>query len=275
MENKCKIVVDLLPTYIEKMTSNETNKFIEEHLRNCKNCNQIYLNMIEEIKKEDISNDEIVHTIKKYKNKIFLIKFFVITILLVVIGINLTNLGFKYFVLSNAYKKNIKYDIGKNYTIEEYNENIERYEFHTTTYFGYGKMKKIYGDQLLEYYDGKNHYYFNNTDMTYYVEENVKLDDDININLETFKNINSNFELIKLLVSKEIVISQKNLRDEMYYLIKNSLGERIYLDKETFFAEAILKPNISDDKEYRITQSNVNWRLVEMPDISAYTQVSK
>ena len=71
MENKCKIVVDLLPTYIEKMTSNETNKFIEEHLRNCKNCNQIYLNMIEEIKKEDISNDEIVHTIKKYNNNIF------------------------------------------------------------------------------------------------------------------------------------------------------------------------------------------------------------
>lgn len=31
--NKCKIVQDLLPNYIEKLTSNETSEFINEHLK--------------------------------------------------------------------------------------------------------------------------------------------------------------------------------------------------------------------------------------------------
>ena len=35
MENKCKIVTDLLPNYIENLTSEDTNKFIEEHLNSC------------------------------------------------------------------------------------------------------------------------------------------------------------------------------------------------------------------------------------------------
>ena len=44
MENEkiCKIVQDLLPNYIENLTSEETNIFIEEHLNTCSNCKNIY-----------------------------------------------------------------------------------------------------------------------------------------------------------------------------------------------------------------------------------------
>ena len=31
----CKIVQDLLPNYIENLTNEETNHFIEEHLKEC------------------------------------------------------------------------------------------------------------------------------------------------------------------------------------------------------------------------------------------------
>ena len=31
----CKIIQDLLPNYIEKLTNEETNNFIEEHLKEC------------------------------------------------------------------------------------------------------------------------------------------------------------------------------------------------------------------------------------------------
>ena len=31
----CKIVQDLLPNYIEKLTNDETNKYVEEHLKEC------------------------------------------------------------------------------------------------------------------------------------------------------------------------------------------------------------------------------------------------
>ena len=34
----CKIVQDLLPNYIEKLTNNETNKYIESHLNECSEC---------------------------------------------------------------------------------------------------------------------------------------------------------------------------------------------------------------------------------------------
>jgi len=47
MEEKrnCKIVQDLLPNYIEKLTNEETNHFIEEHLKECTECQQIFENM--------------------------------------------------------------------------------------------------------------------------------------------------------------------------------------------------------------------------------------
>ena len=51
MENKtiCKVVQDLLPSYIEKLTSKETNEYIEKHLNECPDCQKIFENMKEKI----------------------------------------------------------------------------------------------------------------------------------------------------------------------------------------------------------------------------------
>ncbi|MCD7823695.1 MAG: zf-HC2 domain-containing protein [Oscillospiraceae bacterium] len=38
MENDCSIVRDLLPLYYENMVSEDTAKFVEEHLKNCPDC---------------------------------------------------------------------------------------------------------------------------------------------------------------------------------------------------------------------------------------------
>ena len=40
-KNDCKIVQDLLPNYIDKLTSKETNAYIEEHINGCKECKKI------------------------------------------------------------------------------------------------------------------------------------------------------------------------------------------------------------------------------------------
>ena len=37
----CNIVQDLLPNYIENLTNEETNKFIDENLKECSECNQL------------------------------------------------------------------------------------------------------------------------------------------------------------------------------------------------------------------------------------------
>ena len=46
---KCKIVQDLLPNYIEKLTNEETNQFIEEHLKECDECKKVLENMQKDI----------------------------------------------------------------------------------------------------------------------------------------------------------------------------------------------------------------------------------
>lgn len=39
---ECDIVQDLLPLYLDKKTSEETDKFVEKHLWECETCGQVY-----------------------------------------------------------------------------------------------------------------------------------------------------------------------------------------------------------------------------------------
>ena len=45
----CGVVYDLLPMHIEKLTSEETTKLIEEHLESCENCRKLKANMETEL----------------------------------------------------------------------------------------------------------------------------------------------------------------------------------------------------------------------------------
>ena len=46
MKKECKIVQDLLPSYVDKLTNEETNQYIEEHLKECKECQKVLENMV-------------------------------------------------------------------------------------------------------------------------------------------------------------------------------------------------------------------------------------
>lgn len=73
MENKekCKIVQDLLPNYIDKLTSEETNSFVEKHLEECKECNEIIENMKKDFEKERKElNKKTIKYAKKINKKI-------------------------------------------------------------------------------------------------------------------------------------------------------------------------------------------------------------
>ncbi|PKM50454.1 MAG: hypothetical protein CVV02_10965 [Firmicutes bacterium HGW-Firmicutes-7] len=48
-ELTCSIVQDLLPNYIEKLTSDDTNIAIEEHLDTCEDCKEAYEQMVDDI----------------------------------------------------------------------------------------------------------------------------------------------------------------------------------------------------------------------------------
>lgn len=91
MKNKdCNLVKDLLPNYIDKVTSSETNIFMEEHLKNCDECRKSFEKMSEEMKIDYKSKDEKkINIFRKVNNKIRLLKviIFVIIFILVVIFI--------------------------------------------------------------------------------------------------------------------------------------------------------------------------------------------
>lgn len=46
---ECELVNDLLPGYIDKKTSIETNQFIEEHIKECQECKDLYEAMVGEV----------------------------------------------------------------------------------------------------------------------------------------------------------------------------------------------------------------------------------
>lgn len=126
-ERDCKIVQDLLPNYIEKLTNEETNLFIEEHLKDCKECTNILENMKKDIKiNEEKRDGREVDYIKKYNKKMKLWK----KILLIILGIILI------YLLTVLYKYNILTKIEERNRISNSSTN---YYYHS-----------ISGDTIME-----------------------------------------------------------------------------------------------------------------------------
>ena len=284
MENKkdCKIVEDLLPAYIDNLLSEESKTFVENHLKTCEACQKAYTEMTSEIQKEEIQNTENIKIIKKYKRKIKTLKVFVILAILILLATVFGVVGFRYSVVKNALLRNINYDVCGNFRIEEYEESIERYEYHTTTYFAESKMKKVKGNDVLEYWEGNDHYYINPENKTYFIKnENIHENDCINIpilvlpEMENLINENrtSPISILKFIFEPNITIQKEAFRAKEYYVIKDiQKGIKVYLDQDTFFAERIVESS-NKCTEYRTLTSSVGWREVTKPDLSGYTLV--
>ena len=88
-ERKCQIVQDLLPNYIENLTNEETNKYIEEHLLQCEECRKVLDNMKKDIEiNNDIKKEKPkVRYIKKYSKKLRIFEVSTFILLLVVLGV--------------------------------------------------------------------------------------------------------------------------------------------------------------------------------------------
>ncbi|MGX4600046.1 zf-HC2 domain-containing protein [Faecalimicrobium sp. JNUCC 81] len=90
---KCEIIKDLLPSYIDELTSNESNLVIEEHVKNCKNCKDELDKMKEDISEELVKiNKEDIKPLKKLNKRV--LKSVIATIL---IGITLLSSYFYFF----------------------------------------------------------------------------------------------------------------------------------------------------------------------------------
>lgn len=82
---ECKIVQDLLPNYIENLTSKETTEYVKEHLKTCENCTNIFNNMREDLKVEKATPKVEIDYMKKVKTKMRIADKLALIILLLII----------------------------------------------------------------------------------------------------------------------------------------------------------------------------------------------
>lgn len=104
-KRNCKVVEDLLPNYIEKLTNEETNKFVEEHLNECADCKKILENMKKEVELNTPKrNEKEVKYIKKFNKKFKILRNILLAILVIIL-IFVGNTFRKYSIIKNLDKK--------------------------------------------------------------------------------------------------------------------------------------------------------------------------
>lgn len=64
----CNIIRDLLPSYIEKLTSEQSNQAVERHVNDCPECNKYLNELQQDVEPQTVLPDEIDY-LKKIKNK--------------------------------------------------------------------------------------------------------------------------------------------------------------------------------------------------------------
>ncbi len=81
-KKECKIVQDLLPNFIEKVTTKETNDYIENHLKTCEECQKIYSSMTENLNAKSTTEEKEVKYLKKFHKQLKVLKIIILVLLL-------------------------------------------------------------------------------------------------------------------------------------------------------------------------------------------------
>lgn len=141
----CKIVQDLLPNYIENLTNEETNKFIEEHLKTCDECKKIYDNMKKDLNVVNTTKEKKkVKFLKQYRNKLRILE---IIILIIVIAF-IVNTGRKMYIITDLNNKAQEYINLENYHRTSY--SLDNGNYTKEEVFSMGDRKKIITTTMSE-----------------------------------------------------------------------------------------------------------------------------
>ena len=273
-ENRnCKIVQDLLPNYIEKLTTEETNQFIEEHLKECDECKTVLENMQKDIQLNDEKQDKReVKYMKEYSNKMKVLKYILLALIIIYIAIVLRR-TFIMFSLSEKAKENKSYD---NY---------------------YAKLYSYQGDSLIitESYNKDGNYLTTMTritedgnqrlKLTFYNKDNEQIalaeseEEKYILNSETTAGWNvspvtyTNDGFIgNLQLAFIIGIDSDYCNGKACYVIKGSSYER-YIDKETGLAIRSIDKNSGQNDtivDYEYTFNTVEDSDIVKPDTTGY-----
>lgn len=247
----CNIIKDLLPSYIEKLTSTETNFFIEKHLEECEECKNTFKNMNKNITDNIEIDEKVLQTkevrfLKNMNKKMFkkaLILGTSIGILILLI-IYICIVIYRFSIIENLSNKyssfqklnNIYLEVNDNYIADnlQFVENLKTQYWYKDNIIKVKQSSSKYDfyNSFTRYIDLKNKkiYVFNDKDKTVEIidRENVEENNEIFIMLNS-KYVKKLNDKIKLSMNIYAPIYNKN---NDYTIVDMGVGNQIY-DSET------------------------------------------
>lgn len=232
-KRECKIVQDLLPSYIENLTTKETKVYIEEHLEKCQSCKQVLERMKQDfnlnITKKD--NREVKY-IKKFNKKINILKLIISLILVVFIILTARKV-----VIISSLSKNAENTINtSNYHTVTYSYYLEDYS--KTEVFSLGDKKKIIttqrkdnGINKITIFARKNES-FNENDNKYIANIYRKVRDEKDGKIEKVVNLNQEIEIF---VNPQNVTKTENYLQLFVYSILSSVKDTTFNGEECYY----------------------------------------
>lgn len=286
----CKIVQDLLPNYIDNLTTTESNEFIEDHLKDCKDCSKVLENMKNDLKTDDEKKDKkVINFIKKYNKKMRVLKFIVLFIIFACVfliarrAVIMTSLANKSTITSSANKYRMSYIA---YTFDR---------LHSVSTFRKGEQyaRELAFTELYQDRDTKIQEFGNGETSNYYIErENEKNKAVLNYEKESilalelddfcFYKINNKRNIIRNILKTSITTKEEN-GHKLYYITNIWWDEfgicDLYVSKEGV-VEKIIIPNgyiggifsgeAIVDVAYSISEESFTDAVFQEPDISEY-----
>lgn len=157
--NECNIVQDLLPSYAEKLTSEDTNEYISKHLSECPTCSKIYEDLCNSA--ASTSDDKkFINYSKKFKFRFSILKWIIIILILIF----LVTIIRKIVIIEDLNSKALEFANNSNYysLYHQYNDDsltiVESYNLDNKYYRTLKSVDKISGEiteNIEEKYNGQ------------------------------------------------------------------------------------------------------------------------
>ncbi len=297
-KKECKLVQDLLPNYIEKVTSEDTNQYMEEHLQSCVECEKVYTSMKEEMKAETLEVDKTVDCMKKVNQKIKIAKIALGSIVIIILSIIL---AFWANTLRN-YKilEELRQTLKETQKISSYHVTMSRkmYNYGIEVTDIYKRDKEFVSIFQFVVIDGKNYKvtaYTKENRITIYSEgynngkyEKIVRTSEYDSNGEEFLVPYNYFleepkieeGISKLWMSTRVKIAKTTYQGKECYVIENDRfskdpNEHIiyYIEKDTGLIVRQIQNNENWDYNYEF--GNVDDEIFKEPNIEEYELIGR
>lgn len=280
-KRNCKIVQDLLPNYIENLTNEETNHFIEEHLKECPECQHIFENMQKELKVNTTKRDEReVKYMKKFSGKMKLLKFIILALVIIYVII----VGGRTFIMTSLSEKAKENQSYNNYYAKLYSyqgdtltitESYNKGEDYLTTMTRVVNNNQI--QKIIHYKKGNEQITLTEVDGKRYIQDSKEI---LGGQIRPVTYVSDGL-LANMQYAFIIGIDKTYCNGKECYIIKGDSYER-YIDKETGLA--VREIDKSNKKITRQTDIVVDYKYefntvkdsdITKPDTTGYIENNK